>query len=250
MSNINKENVLEAITSLKVLGTDDANVKAAFLRKCEAEGVEVKNLPTETLDNLKMIISVTLDTAYDIIKKLPAEADTTKDELLKQLLNTLDKEAEVITASLKTDISTKSSKERQIERSTIWEIKAWIRQLFLNPLPYMKPAPEPFKTLRFEGSSDDLFGEYGVTDTELDNCSTGKPLGFKIEAEGKSMKVIGRYSNGCWGIEAVQGESEDQPETIPDWNMRMSFKKNGYTAVLEVDIPNVFTLTPLKLKGE
>lgn len=40
------------------------------------------------------------------------------------------------------------------------------------------------KTLKFMGYSDDTFGEYGVTNEDVDNCGRGNPIQCVINAEG------------------------------------------------------------------
>lgn len=37
------------------------------------------------------------------------------------------------------------------------------------------------KTLKFEGYSDDTFGEYGVTNQDVDNCATMEPIQCVID---------------------------------------------------------------------
>lgn len=97
------------------------------------------------------------------------------------------------------------------------------------------------KTLKFYGQSDDTFGEYGVTHYDVDNCASLKPIQCKIEADGQSLLVIGQYSrngNGCWDI-GISQTNESTP--IPNWTVRIS--SSGYTAVLEIDVPDTFRLT-------
>lgn len=91
------------------------------------------------------------------------------------------------------------------------------------------------KTLRFEGGSDDLFGEYNVTMEEECNDGCRRPIVFEVKADGKSIYVIGRYSTcgqGTWGIEVAPADEDN----LPDWTMRMSFK--GYSSILEIDVPD------------
>ena len=44
------------------------------------------------------------------------------------------------------------------------------------------------KTLRFQGYSDDTFGEYGVTNQDVDNCGSCKPIQCLITVSGNSPK--------------------------------------------------------------
>lgn len=95
------------------------------------------------------------------------------------------------------------------------------------------------KTLRFEGHSDDTFGEYGVTHIDHDNCANGSPIVFEVSAEGKSILVTGKYDRwdiGTWDI----GVSIVEEDNCPDWAMRIRFE--GYTTVLEIDVPDDVTV--------
>jgi hypothetical protein len=52
------------------------------------------------------------------------------------------------------------------------------------------------KTLRFEGYSDDTFGEYAVTRDDYDNCASGEPVEFLITAPSlpeAGMVVTGQH---------------------------------------------------------
>lgn len=97
------------------------------------------------------------------------------------------------------------------------------------------------KTLKFRGYGDDTFGEYSITGTDVDNCASCNPIQCVIRAEDKSLVVTGQYDrfrNGCWDI-GVSLFDEEIP--APDWNMRISFE--DYSTVLEVDVPDDFSLT-------
>ena len=97
------------------------------------------------------------------------------------------------------------------------------------------------KTLKFMGYSDDTFGEYGTTNQDVDNCASGKPIQCMIEADGIEIYVTGQYNRigtGTWDIGVSLLNDEN---TLPDWKMRMSFE--GYTTVLEIDVPDNFKLT-------
>lgn len=97
------------------------------------------------------------------------------------------------------------------------------------------------KQLRFEGCSDDTFGEYGVTKIDDDNASSGRPIVFRVRAEGEGFYVYGFYdpkgvpesSPACWII-GIQQLDEDR--IIPRWPMR--FEGIGYSPVLFIDAPD------------
>lgn len=96
------------------------------------------------------------------------------------------------------------------------------------------------KTLKFKGYGDDTFGEYNITGTDVDNCASCKPIQCVITADGRAVVVTGQYdrfNNGCWDI-GISLLYEDKP--LPDWAMRIGFE--GYSTVLEIDVPDDFTL--------
>lgn len=79
------------------------------------------------------------------------------------------------------------------------------------------------RKLRFEGYSDDTFGEYGLTGDDVDNCASMNPIQCVVDCgEFGRLMVIGQYSklscdNGCWmiGVSKV-----DEYDDFPDWYMQ------------------------------
>lgn len=97
--------------------------------------------------------------------------------------------------------------------------------------------------LRFEGHSDDTFGEYASTSDDFDNCADGSPIVFKVSSpDGAGLFVWGLYNAhrspvatpGCWVI-GVQQLDEDI--TIPSWPMKFDITKRGYSPTLTIDAP-------------
>lgn len=102
------------------------------------------------------------------------------------------------------------------------------------------------KNLRFEGHSDDTFGEYGLTNEDFGNCATGTPFVCRIVSDsGEGLHVWGQYAGkdwpnkapGCWMV-GIQQLDEDRP--IPNWPMR--FTSGGYTVELHIEAPDDVTL--------
>lgn len=100
------------------------------------------------------------------------------------------------------------------------------------------------KRLRFYGHSDDSFGEYGLTDLDYDNCASGKPIRFRLSAEGKSIIITGRYNRnkgtGTWDI----GVSVEDENNCPDWYIEIDLE--GYSSILKVTVPDGFVLECLE----
>ena len=101
------------------------------------------------------------------------------------------------------------------------------------------------KTLRFEGCSDNTFGEYGVTNEDYDNCAACTPIQCIVDCGGHGrVMVIGQYSriscnNGCWmtGISKVE-----EGDILPLWNYRLEQGECPYSPALKMDVPDDFRL--------
>lgn len=97
------------------------------------------------------------------------------------------------------------------------------------------------KTLKFMGHSDDTFGEYGTTMDDIDNAGSGEPIQCVIEADGTALIVTGQYDRIGTGTWDIGISLQDEDLSYPDWDMRISFE--GYTTVLEIDVPDDVELT-------
>ena len=107
-------------------------------------------------------------------------------------------------------------------------------------------------TLEFEGYSDDTFGEYGQTNDDHDNCASGEPIVFRVEAGGRAVLVIGEYSHEHegstgWriGIQAVVVDDDDSVPPV-GWNIRFIASGCPYSPRLAMDVPSDFSLTCLQ----
>lgn len=105
------------------------------------------------------------------------------------------------------------------------------------------------KALRFQGGSDDTFGEYGRFGDDFDNCANGKPIVWMVrDAAGAGLLVWGQYAGrdwpddapGCWMV-GIQQLAVDEP--LPPWPLTWSAE--GYSVVLEIDAPADATLVCL-----
>ena len=99
------------------------------------------------------------------------------------------------------------------------------------------------KTLAFVGSSDDTFGEYGVTMDDCDNCGSMEPIQCMIVAGEEKLLVIGQYAkthlDACWVIGVSMAE---EGTIIPDWPVRLKNSGCPYSPILEIDVPDDFEL--------
>ncbi len=94
------------------------------------------------------------------------------------------------------------------------------------------------KTLRFEGHSDDIFGEYEATGTEYCNCASGEPIEYLVNdpTHGLGVVVTGQFCPGShtvgWSI-AVANFQPEKP--LPSWPMR--FDPDGDWNALVIEAP-------------
>lgn len=103
------------------------------------------------------------------------------------------------------------------------------------------------KVLKFEGYSDDVFGEYNLTNTEIDNCAQNTPIQCIVKSRltGEALVVIGHYhlhplNEGCWtiGISLLR-----ENEKVPTWPTRFIMGDCKYSPMLEIEVPDDVQLT-------
>jgi hypothetical protein len=85
-------------------------------------------------------------------------------------------------------------------------------------------------TLRFEGYSDDTFGEYGATNDDYDNCASGEPIEYLVQdpVTGLAVIVTGQHCPGKstgWLI-GVSNGNDNAP--FPAWPMRFEPQDQPY----------------------
>jgi len=96
-------------------------------------------------------------------------------------------------------------------------------------------------TLRFEGYSDDTFGEYAHTNDDYDNCASGKPIQYAVvdPKTGLGVVVTGQYCYGratSWMIGVANYRDN---KDFPDWPMKITNGLGRYadSPVLEIEAP-------------
>lgn len=103
------------------------------------------------------------------------------------------------------------------------------------------------KEFIFMGCSDDTFGEYGVTQDDYDNCSSGEPIQYKLSVGDSGLVITGCYasayvSKGDGWMIGVSNLNEDKPV---DWNISLDPCFKGYKGKLVVVAPDNAKLTCL-----
>ena len=89
--------------------------------------------------------------------------------------------------------------------------------------------------LRFEGYSDDTFGEIAHTKDDYDNCASGEPIEYLVahRASGTGVVVTGQHcpgKSGSWMIGVANWDPDFADTDFPRWPMRIEAQdyRNGF----------------------
>lgn len=103
--------------------------------------------------------------------------------------------------------------------------------------------------LRFEGYSDDTFGEYQHTNDDYDNCASGKPIEWLVQApNGDAMIVFGQYEPGSAGGWVI-GVGTKGDQGVPPWPMHLTSGERPYSPALHIAAPTGTTIRCLQREG-
>lgn len=111
--------------------------------------------------------------------------------------------------------------------------------------------------LRFEGYSDDTFGEVAHFKDGYDNCASGKPieylvLGPAIDGQPQlGVVVTGQHcpgNSGSWLIGVANYDPDAEDRDFPRWPMHIEAQdyRNGFQPALVIDAPEGVTLKCLQ----
>lgn len=111
-------------------------------------------------------------------------------------------------------------------------------------------------TLRFEGYSDDTFGEVLHTKDDFDNCASGEPIEYLVEdpATGLGIVVTGQHcpgNSGSWMIGVANHDPDCCDCDFPRWPMRIEPQnyRNGFNPALIIEAPDGATVICLQRKS-
>jgi hypothetical protein len=100
-------------------------------------------------------------------------------------------------------------------------------------------------TLRFEGHSDDTFGEVAHTKDDYDNCASGKPIEYLVLGPDKSQGLIvtGQHcpgNSGGWLIGVANYDPDYADLAMPRWPIRIEPQsyRNGFNPSLVIEAPD------------
>ena len=104
------------------------------------------------------------------------------------------------------------------------------------------------KTFRFEGYSDDTFGEVAVTHDDYDNCASGGRIEYLITAASEpdcGLLITGQYcpgNSGSWLIGIANHDPDGNDRPMPDWPARFIVndrdERYRFNPVLLIDVPD------------
>lgn len=107
--------------------------------------------------------------------------------------------------------------------------------------------------LRFEGYSDDTFGEVEHFKDDYDNCASGTPIEYLVEHKetGLGLVVTGQHcpgNSGSWLIGVANYDPEFDDRDFPRWPMRIEAQnyRNGFQPSLVIDAPEGVTIRCLQ----
>lgn len=107
--------------------------------------------------------------------------------------------------------------------------------------------------LRFEGYSDDTFGEVAHTKDDYDNCASGEPIEYLVSdwATGNAIVVTGQHcpgNSGSWMIGVANHDPDAEDKDFPRWPMRIEAQdyRNGFQPSLVIDAPAGVTVRCLQ----
>ena len=98
-------------------------------------------------------------------------------------------------------------------------------------------------TLRFEGYSDDTFGEVAHTKDDFDNCASGKPIEYLVRLSDAGVVVTGQHcpgNSGSWMIGVANYDPKCEDRAMPRWPMRIEPQdyRTGFNPSLVIEAPD------------
>ncbi|MGV2864419.1 hypothetical protein [Achromobacter sp. AGC39] len=107
--------------------------------------------------------------------------------------------------------------------------------------------------LRFEGYSDDTFGEVEHSKDDYDNCASGRPIEYLVEHKesGLGLIVTGQHcpgNCGSWLIGVANHDPQLDDHDFPRWPMRIEALnyRNGFQPSLVIEAPDGVTIRCLQ----
>lgn len=99
--------------------------------------------------------------------------------------------------------------------------------------------------LRFEGHSDDTFGEVSHFHDDYDNYASGKPIEYLVECEGVDggIVVTGQHcpnNSGSWLIGVANHDPDYSDRAMPNWPIQIVPQdgKYGFSPALIIEVPD------------
>ena len=109
--------------------------------------------------------------------------------------------------------------------------------------------------LRFEGYSDDTFGEVEHFKDDYDNCASGDPIRYLVSVTNddgvvQAIVVTGQHGQNSagWSIAVENFDPTFNDADFPRWPMRIEPQnfRNGFQPSLVIDAPDGVTINCLE----
>jgi len=101
------------------------------------------------------------------------------------------------------------------------------------------------KTLKFYGSSDDLFELDGDLQEEQDNCANGKTMAYGLFSGGFGQLIVtAQYAPECLldGVWTIGVALWAEGRKLPGWDMRFENGEETHSPMLVIEAPDDVTV--------
>lgn len=102
--------------------------------------------------------------------------------------------------------------------------------------------------LKFEGNSDDTFGEVNHFRDDYGNCASGEPIEYLVvDADEQGIVITGQHcpgNSGTWMIGVANYDPDCSDREFPRWPMRIEPQqyRNGFQPSLIIEAPDGVTI--------
>lgn len=116
---------------------------------------------------------------------------------------------------------------------------------------------DAYVQLRFEGCSDDTFGEYAHFQDDYDCCANGSAIAWRLwsPGEGVGLHVVGQYAGREWpgsmaAVWLIGFQPLDEDLALPDWSFQFEQSDRPYSQSLLMEAPADVELMCLNRRGD
>lgn len=134
-----------------------------------------------------------------------------------------------------------------------------VKPLGRAPISHFAMRSASTVLLRFEGSSDDTFGEVSHFRDDYDNCASGKHIDWVVTAPGVTggLVVSGQYGRNAtkklsvsWQIGVAPYDPTHDDVPAPEWPMRFERGSRPYSLALVIEAPAGVAIQCLQIQKQ